>query len=165
MKKRFEYKIDFLVIFMLLGVLMDVISTFITIKFNFGVETNPILNKLIGISLLSIPIYLMARVPFIPLLSEVLRKSFSFYFGVGGFLIGINNLSLILYDNPFIMSKMGIWEYEISMTIIGLIGFIYFVYKNNLKKNQIISSVFKGFLFILFLLAIEGIFYLVSILF
>ena len=121
---KFTYTIDFPVLFLFVGVSLDIVSTFLFVALNAGSEAHPILGQLISVSVWFIPIYLfMTNAFFVPFLSNVLRRTLSYAIGFSGVLFSINNFSLVLFRNAFLVDTIG---YTPLIIIFVLFGFILF---------------------------------------
>ena len=146
------YTIDLPVLFLFFGVFLDIISTSLFVVLNVGSEANLILKELIPISIFFIPIYLFSTgALFIPFLSNVLRKSFSYTFGLISILFALNNFSLVIFRNAFLVDTFGYNNLLILYFLFGLTIFVYFVIKDNLNKREILFTALKLFLFVLFI--------------
>ena len=142
--KKLKPTFDFAVIFMIFGVLLDVITTILFVVLDLGFEKNELLARLIDVSIVFVPIYLLIHILIAPFFGVILRKSFAYYFGIRGLLYGLNNLSLIFWNNAFIMDNLGILLSEIIFALIGLSLFAYFSYKHYFGKRELVISAFKA---------------------
>lgn len=123
---------------------------------NIGREANFILRELISISIWFIPIYLITfNTIFVPFLSKVLRNALSYAFGIVHCLLGVNNFSLILFKNAFLVDPIGFDNLNILFVLMGLTIFIYFIKKEKLNRKDTINSCLKLFLYLLFLVLIQ----------
>ena len=126
---------------------------------NVGTEANPILQGLISISIWFIPIYLvLTYAAFVPFLSNVLRKTFSYTFALVGTFLGLNNFSLILFRNAFLIDSVGFEALIALFVAIGLLMFVYFVKKERLSRKEVISTCLKLAAFCLLLFLIQALF-------
>ena len=158
-----KYKFDFPIIVMFIAVGLDIITTLYFLTHNIGFESNPILYNLANISIIFIPIYLLLPIIFVPFFQDILRKSFAYFFAIGGLLLGINNLSLIFLDNAFLINTVGFFGFLILQSCIGLGIFLYFVYHYHITKSEFFKLVLKAGLFVFYIGFLELIFYLISI--
>ena len=153
------YTIDLPVLFMFFGVFLDIISTSLFVGLNVGTEANFILKELIPISIWFIPIYLFStNALFVPFLSNVLRKTFCYNLGLVSILFALNNFSLVIFKNAFLVDTIGYNNLLILYFLFGLTIFVYLLKKDKLNKKEIIFTGLKLFLFILFLGFIQFLF-------
>jgi len=149
---KYTYTIDFPVFLLFFGVFLDMISTTLFVVLRVGTEANFILRELIPISIWFIPIYLLSsNAVFVPFLSKVLRKTLGYTFGFGNGLLGLNNFSLVLFKNAFLVDTIGLYNLIILFVVFGFTIFVYFVKKEKLDKKETISTCLKLFLYLLFL--------------
>lgn len=159
---RFTYTIDRPVLFLFIGVFLDIVSTALFVVLDAGREANVVLGNLISISIWFIPVYLLtSNTIFVPFLSDVLRKSLSYTFGVVHGLLALNNFSLVLYNNAFVVDTLGYNTVLVLHFLFGLMMFVYFVREENLKRKEIGSTVLKLVLYLLFLGLIQAAYYFV----
>jgi hypothetical protein len=160
---RFTYTIDFPVLFLFFSVFLDIISTSLFVGLNVGTEANFILKDLISISIWFIPFYLLStNAVFVPFLSNVLRKTFSFTFGLLSIFLGLNNFSLVIFDYAVLIDTIGFNVLVLMCGLFGLTIFIYFVKKENMNKKETLSTGFSLFLFCVFLALIHFLFIVIS---
>lgn len=160
---KLTYTIDFPVLLLFFAVLLDVISTSIFVGLNAGTETNPILGELISISIWFIPIYLLStNAFFVPVLSDVLRKTFSYTFGLVSILLAANNFSLLIFKFAFLVDTIGFNSMLMFFVLSGLTIYVYFLKKEKLNKKEIMSTCFKLLRFVLFLGLIHSIFVIIT---
>ena len=157
------YTIDVPVLFLFFAVLLDVISTSLFVILNAGTEANVILKALISISIWFIPVYLfLTNAFFVPFLSGILRKTFSYTFGLVSLLFGLNNFSLVVFDYAFLVDMVGFELLVILFVLIGLAIFVYFVKKAKLSKKQIISACFRLIRFVFFIGLVQSLFVVIT---
>jgi hypothetical protein len=160
---RFTYTIDFPVLFLFFAVFLDIISTSLFVGLNVGTEANFILKDLISISFWFIPVYLLStNAVFVPFLSNVLRKTFSFTFGLLSIFLGLNNFSLVIFDYAVLIDTIGFNIWVLLCVLFGLIIFVYFVKKEKMNKKETLSTSFSLFLFCVFLALIHSLFIVIS---
>ncbi len=158
------YTVDFAVLFLFCCNFLDIISTFLFVILNVGTESNFILKELISLSIWFIPIYLFTSIAvFVPFLSTVLRKTFSYTFGIVNVLLGLNNLSLFIFNYAFVIDSLGFDTMVILFVLVGLTIFLYFVKKQNMNRAKALSTLLKMFLFVLFLGLIQTLFALIPL--
>jgi len=157
---KLTYIVDFPVVFLFIGVFLDIVSTSLFVVLDAGREANVVLGNLISISVWFIPVYLLSsNAIFVPFLSEVLRKSLSYTFGVVHGLLALNNFSLVLYNNAFVVDTFGYNTVLVLHFLFGLSMFVYFVREEKLNQKEIKSTVFKLVLYLLFLGLIQAIYF------
>jgi hypothetical protein len=160
---NFIYTIDSPVLLLFIGVFVDIVSTSLFVGLNAGTEANPILKELISISVYFIPIYLLAtNAIFVPFLSSVLRKTFSYTFGTVGLLLGLNNLSLVFFNYAFLVDALGFSSVVMLFVLFSSILFVYFVRKEKLDKKLVKSTCFNLLLFLMFIVLIHFIFLIIT---
>ena len=148
---KLTYTIDLPVLLLFITVSLDIISTTLFVSLDIGVEKNPILGKLIDISIWFIPVYLLAtEAIFIPFLSNILRKTFSYTFAFLSIVLAVNNFSLILFDSAFLINTIGLNAIVILIILFGFAIFAYFLIKGKLNKKETLLTCLKFVLFILF---------------
>ena len=153
------YTVDFPVLFLFCCNFLDIISTFLFVSMNSGTESNFILKELISISIWFIPIYLFTSIAvFVPFLSKALRKTVSYTFGMVNLLLGLNNISLVVFNYAFLIDSLGFDTMIILFVLVGLTIFFYFVKKQNMNRTEVLSKFLKLFLFVLFLGLIQAFF-------
>ena len=146
------YTIDFPVLLLLFAVILDIVSTSLFVALNVGTEANPILGELISISVWFIPFYLLStNAIFVPFLSDVLRKTFSYTFGFVSILLAINNFSLVVYSYAFLVDTIGFNALVGLFVLFGLTLFVYFVKKMSMNKKEVITTFSKLLLFMVFI--------------
>ena len=127
---NFTYTFDFPVLLLFFGVFIDIISTSVFVGLNIGTEANPILQDLISISVWFIPAYLVTtNAVFVPFFSSVLRKTLCYTFGAISLLLGLNNLSLVIFNYTFLVDELGFNTVVILFVLLGLTIFVYFFKK------------------------------------
>ena len=148
---QFTYTIDFPVLMLFFGNFLDIISTSLFVVLNTGTEANFILKDLISISIWFIPVYLLfsTNSVFVPFLSDVLRKTFGYTFGLMSILFGLNNFSLLLFNYAFLLETIDYNTTLILYFLLGLPLFVYFVKNKKMNKKQIMTSSLKLVIFIL----------------
>jgi hypothetical protein len=157
------YTIDFPVFLLFFAVILDIISTSLFVGLNVGTEANPILGELISISVWFIPLYLLStNAIFVPFLSDVLRKTFSYTFGFVSILLAINNFSLVVYGYAFLIDTIGFNAMVGLFVLFGLTMFVYFVKKMNMSKKEIIATFSKLLIFMMFIVLIHFIFAVIT---
>jgi len=149
---KLTYTVDFPVLLLFFAVFLDTISTILFVRLNAGTEANTILRELIKISIWFIPIYLFStNALFVPFLPDILRKTLSYTFGFVSTLLGANNLSLIFFNNAFLIDTIGFNTTIALFILFGSAIFVYFVKKKKINKKQTITTFSKLLLFLLFL--------------
>ena len=149
---KLTYTVDFAVLLLFFAVFLDIISTSLFVAFNVGTEANPILRELIKISIWFIPIYLFStNALFVPFLADTLRKTLSYTFALASTLLGANNLSLIFFNNAFLIDTIGFNTTIALFILFGSAMFVYLVKKKKMNKKQTITTFSKLLLFLLFL--------------
>jgi hypothetical protein len=134
---KFTYTIDFPVLLLFFAVFLDIISTSLFVGLNVGTEANFILKDLISISIWFIPVYLLStNAVFVPFLSDVLRKTFSYTFGLVSIFLGLNNFSLLMFNYAVLIDTIGFNAMVILFVLFGLTIFVYFVKKEKMKKKR-----------------------------
>jgi len=160
---KVTYTIDFYVLILFFSVSLDIISTLLFIIGNSGSEANVILKELIPLYIWFAPVYLfLTNAFFIPFLSTFLRKTFSYTFSIISILLTLNNFSLILFKNAFLVDTIGFKNLLILFFLIGISIFVYFTRKDDLNKKEILFSTFKLCLFVLFISLIHLLFFIIS---
>jgi hypothetical protein len=130
---------------------------------NVGTEANVILRELISISIWFIPIYLLStEAVFVPFLSDILRKTFSYTFGFVSILLALNNFSLVIFNYAFLVNTVGFNTIVILFVLFGLTIFVYFVKKEKMNKKRMLSTCLNLFLFCVFLALIHSLFIVIS---
>ena len=149
---NFTYTFDFPVLLLFFGVFVDIVSTSVFVGLNIGTEANPIIRDLISISVWFIPIYLLTtNAVFVPFLSSILRKTLCYTFGAISLLLGLNNSLLVLFNYAFLVDVLGFNAVVILFVLLGLTIFVYFLKKEKMDKEMVISTCLKLCLFLLFL--------------
>lgn len=160
---KLTYTIDLPVILLFVAVSLDIISTTLFVGLDAGVEKNPILARLIDISIWFIPVYLLATdALFIPFLSGILRKTFSYAFALISVVLAVNNFSLILSGSAFLIDTVGFNGIVIFLILFGLVTFAYFLKQANLDRKEVLFSCLKFILFILFVLFVHSLFFAIT---
>ena len=155
----FTYTIDLAVIVLFAAVSIDIISTFLFVNLNAGVEQNHILATLIDISIWFIPVYLLATdAIFIPFLSSIIRRAFSYAFALISIVLAVNNFSLVILDSAFLIDTIGFNGIVIFLVLSGFGIFAYFLTKEKLDRKEIQHQILKFFLFILFIIMVHLVF-------
>lgn len=163
---RLTYTIDLPVVLLFAAVSADIISTTLFIGLDAGVETNPVLARLVDISIWFVPVYLFtADAVFVPFLSTTLRKTFSYAFALVSIVLAVNNFSLILFDSAFLIDAAGFGGAVLFLVLSGLALFFYFLKKANLNKKEALFTCMKFILFILFVVLIHFVFWAATWLF
>lgn len=156
---KFTYSIDFSVVLLFIGTILDILSTSLFVWLNIGTEANPILRDLISISTWFIPIYLLSTyAAFVPFLSKILRKTFSYTFALVGTLLSLNNFSLVLFKNAFLVDALGFNTLVVLFIAFALGTFSYFIRKEELSKKDVVSISRRLVFFALFLGLVQAIF-------
>ncbi len=159
---KYTYTIDFPVLFLFLGVSLDIISTFLFVALNAGIESHPILKELISISIWFIPLYLfITNAFFIPFLPIVLRKTLSYTIGTSSVLFAMNNFSLILFRKAFLIDTVGYTSTIIIFVLFGLTLFFYYMKKKRMNKKEITSTLSTLLFYLIFLGLIQTVFMLI----
>ena len=160
---KYTYTIDFPVIFLFFGVFLDIISTMLFVVLKAGTESHIILKELIPISIWFIPIYLFStNAFFIPFLSDILRKALSYTFGLMGLLLALNNFSLVIFRNAFLVDTIGYNPLLIMHVLFGLTLFVYLMKKEKLNNKEIISTCLKLIQFLIFIGIIHSLFVVIT---
>lgn len=160
---KLTYTIDFPVLFLFLGVLLDIISTSLFVALDAGTEAHIILKELIPISIWFIPVYLFAtNAAFIPFLPDVLRKTLSYTIGLSGVLFAMNNFSLVLFRNAFLVDTIGYNPMIMIFVLFGLTLFVYLMKKEKLSQKEVVSTCLKLLQFLLFLGVIHSLFVVIT---
>jgi hypothetical protein len=160
---KLTYIIDFPVLLLFFAVFVDTLSTLLFVMLKSGTETNPILGELISISIWFIPIYLfLTNAIFVPFLHTILRKTFSYTIGLISILLGLNNLSLVVFDYAFLVDVIGFNSIIILVGLFGLTIFVYFVKKEKLNTKETINMSLNLLLFLLILGLIQCFFVLIG---
>ena len=163
---KLTYTIDFPVLLLFFSVFLDVISTSLFVTLNIGTEANFILRDLISISIWFIPIYLLStNALFIPFLSEVLRKTFSYSFGFVSAMLALNNFSLLAFNYAVLVDTIGFNAMLMLSVLFGITIFVYFVKMEKMNKKETLSTCLTLFLFGVFLVLIKSLFIVISWLF
>ncbi len=162
---NFTYTVDFSVLFLFCCNFLDIISTCLFVGLNVGTESNVILKELILISIWFIPVYFFSSVTvFVPFLSEVLRKTFAYTFGIVSLFLGLNNFSLLIVNYAFLIDSVGFNNLVILFVLVGLTIFVGFIKKQKLNRAEALSKFLKLFLFVLFLGLIQALFAIIPLL-
>jgi hypothetical protein len=149
---KFTYTIDFPVLFLFVGVSLDVVSTFLFVVLDVGREMHPILGELITISVWFIPCYLfITNAFFVPFLSDIPRNTLSYTMGLSGFLFSSNNFSLVLFDSAFIVDKIGYTQVIIIFALFGFILFFYFIKMDQIGSKDIVNNLLELFNYVIFI--------------
>ena len=149
---KFTYTIDLPVLILFVAVSLDIISTTLFVVLGAGFEVNPILSGLIDISIWFIPIYLFATdALFVPFLSSILRKSFSYALAFLSIALAANNFSLILFDFAIVIDTIGYNTILIVTVLFGFTLFAYYIVKEKLNRKEILSTCLKLVLFSMFI--------------
>ena len=160
---KFTYTIDFPVLLLFFAVFLDIISTSLFVGLNVGTEANFILKDLISISIWFIPVYLLlTNAVFVPFLSDVLRKTFSYTFGLVSIFLGLNNFSLLMFNYAVLIDTIGFNAMVMLFVLFGLTIFVYFVKKEKMNKKRMLSTCLNLFLFCVFLALIHSLFIVIS---
>jgi hypothetical protein len=129
------------------------------VALNAGIEAHPILGELIKISIWFLPIYLfITNAFFIPFLSEILRKTLSYTIGLSGVLFSMNNFSLVLFSNAFLVDTIGYTPLIISFVLLGFLLFFYFIKLENLNNRDIVNLFLELFYYVIFIGLINSLF-------
>lgn len=156
---KLTYTIDSPMLFLFIGVTLDIISTFLFVALNAGREMHPVLGKLISISIWFIPFYLfITNAFFVPFLPRVLRMTLGYTIGLSSILFAVNNFSLVLFRNAFLVDFIGYVPIIVIFFIAGFILFFYFIKLENHDKQDITNIFFKLFIYITFIGLINLIF-------
>ena len=148
---RYTYTIDFPIILLFFCVFLDILSTLLFVGLHIGTEKNFILNRLLSLSIWFIPLYLFStNALFVPFLSELLRKTFSYTFCLISLLLAFNNFSLVLFNNAFLVDTLGFNTLVILIILLGIALFVYLVGTAKLNSKQTLFKVLHLALFILF---------------
>ena len=138
-------------------------STSFFVGLNIGTEANIILKKLIPISIWFVPFYLFTtNALFVPFLSNILRKTCSYTFGLVGILFALNNFSLVIFNNAFLVDTLGYNTLLILYLLFGLTIFVYLIQKDDQNVTEIIFTGLKLFLFVLFLVFVHFLFFAIT---
>ena len=157
------YTIDFPVLFLFLGVLLDIISTSLFVALDAGTEAHIILKELIPISIWFIPVYLFAtNAAFVPFLPGVLRKTLSYTIGLSSLLFAMNNFSLVLFRNAFLVDAIGYTPVMITFVLFGLTLFVYLMKKEKLSQKEVVSTCLKLLQFMLFIGVVHSLFVVIT---
>jgi hypothetical protein len=149
---KLTYTIDLPVLLLFVAVSLDVVSTTLFVSLDSGSEKNPILSKLIDRSIWFIPVYLfVAYAIFVPFLSDILRKTFSYTFAFVSIILGVNNSSLMIFDSAFLIDSIGFYGMVILFTLFGFAIFAFFLIRGKLNRKEIVITCSKFSLFLLFL--------------
>ena len=160
---KLTYTIDLPVLLLFAAVSLDVVSTTLFVSLNAGSEENPILSSLIEISMWFIPVYLYAAYAiFIPFLSHILRRTFSYTFAFVSVFLAVNNFSLILFDSAFLIDSIGFYGMVILFASFGFAIFAWLLIKARLNGKEILFTCLKFVLFLLFLGLINLIFIVIT---
>ncbi len=155
----YEYTIDLPVLFLFIGASLDVVSTTLFVALNAGTEANFILRELIHVSILFIPVYLYSSNPiYVPFLPRVLRKTLGYTFGVVHSLLALNNFSLVLFGNAFLVDTIGFTTLNVLFFVFGLALFAYYVRAEKLGRKETGSTSVKLFFYLLFLVLIQALY-------
>jgi hypothetical protein len=110
------------------------------VTLNAGIEAHPILGELITISTWFVPFYLfITNAFFIPFLSEILRKTLSYTIGLSGVLFSMNNFSLVLFRNAFLVDTIGYTPLILIFVLLGFFLFFYFIKLERLNNKDVIK--------------------------
>ena len=154
-----SYIIDFPVYLLFFGVLLDIISTSLFVGLNLGREANIILRDLVSVSIWFIPVYLLtSNAVFVPFLPGLLRKTLSYTFGLYNGLLGLNNFSLILFKNAFLVGTIGFDNLNILFIVFGLSLFAYLMKEEKMNRKEVLASCLKLVLYLIFLVLIQYIY-------
>ena len=160
---KLTYTIDLPVLVLFIAVSLDIISTTLFAGLGAGVEKNPILSRLVEVSIWFIPVYLLATdAIFIPFLSSILRKTFSIAFTLISIFLAVNNFLLIVFGTAFLIDTIGFNAIVLLLILLGLATFAYFITKEKLGKKEILITCIKFILFILFIASIHLLFWVVT---
>ena len=161
---RVTYTIDLPVVILFLMVCLDIVSTSLFVILQIGAEANLILKGLIPISILFIPVYLFStNALFIPFLPDLLRKTFCYTFGLVSFLFALNNFSLILFRNAFLVDTFGFNTLLLLYFIFGITLFIYLGKKEGLDRKDMMRKGLWLLFFVLFIGLLHLLFYLLTL--
>lgn len=145
------YRVDLLMLAMFAGVMLDTCTTWVFISRHLGTEMNPVLGPLARNSLLWIPFYLLCRPVAVPLLPEHCRFAFAVYFGLQGWLSGLNNLGGIFYGNYFLVDRFGFAALEGAYVIVGIAAFIWRLWRragdDRERLEHLLAGLFCAFIF------------------
>lgn len=159
---QLTYIIDFPVLLLFFAVFVDTLSTLLFVGLNIGTETNPILGELISISVWFIPIYLFSNAIFVPFLSCILRKTFSYTIGLISILLGLNNFSLVMFNYAFLVDTIGFNYIIILVGLFGLTILVYYIKKEKLNTKESINITLQLLLFLLILGLIQVFFVVIG---
>jgi hypothetical protein len=128
-----------------------------------GTEAHIILKELIPISVWFIPVYLFTtNAAFVPFLPDVLRKTLSYTIGLSSLLFALNNFSLVLFGNAFLVDTIGYTPVVIIFVLLGLTLFVFLMKKEKLSQKQVVSTCLKLLQFLLFLGVIHSLFVVIT---
>jgi uncharacterized membrane protein len=128
-----------------------------------GTEAHIILKELIPISVWFIPVYLFTtNAAFVPFLPDVLRKTLSYTIGLSSLLFAMNNFSLVLFGNAFLVDTIGYTPVVIIFVLLGLTLFVFLMKKEKLSQKQVVSTCLKLLQFLLFLGVIHSLFVVIT---
>ena len=160
---KLTYTIDLPVLLLFVAVSLDIVSTTLFVSLDAGVEKNPILSKLIDISTWFVPVYLLATdAIFIPFLSNILRKTFSYTFAFLSIVLAANNFSLIISGSAFLVDTIGFNTIVILVILFGLAIFAYFLMKEKFDGRETLFTCVKFGLFILLIGLIHFVFFIIT---
>jgi len=161
---KFTYTIDFPVLFLFMGVSLDIVSTFLFVVLNAGREAHPILGELISVSIWFIPVYLFTtNAFFVPFLSDVLRKTLSYSIGLSGVLFSLNNFSLVLFSNAFLVDNIGYAPMILIFVLFGFILFFYYVKIEKFNKADIKNAFLQLFFYVIFIGLVNVLFFVITL--
>ena len=138
------YRVDLMMLAMFAGVVLDTCTTWVFISRHHGTEMNPVLGPLARNSLLWIPFYLLCRPVAVPLLPEHCRFAFAVYFGLQGWLFGLNNLGGILYHNYFLMDRFSFPAVEGACVIAGIAAFFWRLWRRASDDRERVEHLLAG---------------------
>jgi len=161
---KLSYTIDFPVLFLFGGVSLDIVSTLLFVALNAGREAHPILGELISVSIWFIPVYLFTtNAFFVPFLSGVLRRTLSYAIGLSGVLFSMNNFSLVLFRNAFLVDNIGYTPLIIIFVLLGFIIFFYYIKVEKLNPRDIVNNFLQLFFYVIFIGIVNVLFFLIAL--
>jgi hypothetical protein len=99
---------------------------------------------------------------FIPFLSDILRKTLSYTIGLSGILFSMNNFSLVLFKNAFLVDTIGYAPKIIIFVLFGFFLFFYFIKLDKLNNTDIINIFLELFYYVSFIGLIHSLFMFIT---
>lgn len=159
---RFTYTVDFPVLVLFVGVFLDIVSTMLFVALGAGREANVILGELIKVSIWFIQVYLLTSNPiYVPFLPEMLRKTIGYTFGLVHTSLALNNFSLVLFQNAFLVDTIGFNNLNLLFVVFGFSLFGFLLWKEKMSRKVSVSMLMKLVTYLVFLVSIQALYWFI----